>query len=224
MFEQSFELLDERFGFDLGVERPRQFFEWCLERFRNVSATEAVEFAVGRHTPATRRVFVNRCAEETLGSEIPETVPEMYGPHTPEGINATLDVLESMSDTEEIEEIRKQKRENLATKADSPDKPVDVEGNAHLEELLEKHAVVLVDFYADWCGPCKMLAPTVAEIAAETDATVLKIDIDIHQDLAAEYQVQGVPTLYLFENGEVTERMVGVQDKGTLVGKIEAAA
>ena len=128
-----------------------------------------------------------------------------------------------MSDAEDIEEIRERKREKLTARAESPDEPIDVEGAAHLEELLEEHSVVLVDFYADWCGPCKMLAPTVAEIAAETDAAVLKVDIDAHQDLAAEYQVQGVPTLYLFEGGEVRERMVGVQDKATLTGKVEAA-
>lgn len=129
-----------------------------------------------------------------------------------------------MSDFEEIEEIREQKREQLSAGADSPEEPVDVEGGDHLEELLEEHAVVLVDFYADWCGPCKMLAPTVAEIAAETDAVVLKIDIDTHQDIAAEYQVQGVPTLYLFDDGEVHERMVGVQDKAALVEQIESIA
>lgn len=129
-----------------------------------------------------------------------------------------------MSDAEDLEKIREKKREELAAKADTPDEPVDVTSGQHLEELLEKHAIVLVDFYADWCGPCKMLAPTVAEIAAETDAAVLKVDIDAHQDLAAKYQVQGVPTLYLFSDGEVTERMVGVQDKATLVGQIEAAA
>jgi thioredoxin 1 len=128
-----------------------------------------------------------------------------------------------MSDAEDIEEIRERKREELTSRVESPDEPIDVEGAAHLEELLEEHSVVLVDFYADWCGPCKMLAPTVAEIAAETDAAVLKVDIDAHQDLAAEYQVQGVPTLYLFEDGEVRERMVGVQDKATLTGKVEAA-
>ena len=148
----------------------------------------------------------------------------MYDRHTAEGINFTLAVLFSMSDAEDIEEIRRRKREELATRTESPDEPIDVEGAEHLEELLEEHPVVLVDFYADWCGPCKMLAPTVAEIAAETDATVLKVDIDAHQDLAAEYQVQGVPTLYLFGNGEVEERMVGVQDKGTLAQKVETAA
>ena len=129
-----------------------------------------------------------------------------------------------MSDSEDLEKIREQKREALTAKANVPDEPVDVTGSTHREELLEQYPTVLVDFYADWCGPCKMLAPTVAEIAAETDATVLKVDIDAHQDLAAEYQVQGVPTLYLFSDGEVEERMVGVQDKGTLAEKVEAAA
>ena len=129
-----------------------------------------------------------------------------------------------MSETDEIDEIRERKRKELAARADSPDEPIDVHGADHLEELLEKHRTVLVDFYADWCGPCKMLAPTVAEIATETDAAVLKIDIDAHQDLAAQYQVQGVPTLYLFVDGEVKERMVGVQDKPSLVRQIESVA
>ena len=130
-------------------------------------------------------------------------------------------------DDETLDEIRKRKRERLEKRAeepDSPGEPIEVDGRGRFEELLETYPIVLVDFYADWCGPCKMLAPTVAEVAAETDAAVLKVDIDAHQDLAAEYQVQGVPTLYLFADGETRERMVGVQEKGSLVGAIEAAA
>jgi thioredoxin 1 len=129
-----------------------------------------------------------------------------------------------MSDAEDIDDIREQKKEELMARAGTPDEPVHIDSVAHLEEVLEDNHVVLVDFYADWCGPCKMLEPTVEEIAAETDAAVAKVDIDALQNLAREYQVQGVPTLYLFVDGETTDRMVGVQDKPTLVQKIEAHA
>jgi len=129
-----------------------------------------------------------------------------------------------MSDAEDIDDIREKKLEELRSQATSPDEPVHVEGASHLEELLTENRLVLVDFYADWCGPCQMLEPTVEDVAAETEATVAKVDIDAHQDLAQQYQVQGVPTLYLFVDGEPADRMVGVQDKGTLVEKIAAHA
>ena len=102
--------------------------------------------------------------------------------------------------------------------------PIHVEGRDHLQRLVGENDVVLVDFHADWCGPCKMLEPTVEAIAAETDAAVAKVDIDDHQEIAREFQVQGVPTLYLFAGGEPSQRWVGVQDQGTLVEAIEAAA
>ena len=122
-----------------------------------------------------------------------------------------------MSDVEDIENIREQKKEQLRSRADIPDEPVHVEGGDHLEELLSDHDVVLADFYADWCGPCEMLEPTVESVAASTPAAVAKVDIDAHQELAGRYQVQGVPTLYLFVDGEPEDRMVGVQDEETLV-------
>ena len=133
-----------------------------------------------------------------------------------------------MSDTDdELDAIREQKREELterATKAPAPDTPVHVEGQSHLEQLVADHDVVLVDFYADWCGPCKMHEPTIETLAAESDAVMAKVDIDAHQALAQQYRVQGVPTLYLFAGGEPVEQMVGVQDKGTLEQKIAAAS
>ncbi|MCY4729420.1 thioredoxin [Natronomonas gomsonensis] len=129
-----------------------------------------------------------------------------------------------MSDSEDIEDIRAKKREELTAKAGSPSEPVHVNGAGHLEELLEENHVALVDFYADWCGPCKMLEPTVEELAAETNAAVLKVDVDAHQNIAQQYQVQGVPTLYLFVDGEPADRMVGVQEKASLANKIEQHA
>ncbi|WP_251328444.1 thioredoxin [Haloplanus pelagicus] len=99
--------------------------------------------------------------------------------------------------------------------------PIHVEDADHLDDLLSEHAVVLVDYYADWCGPCKMLEPTVEEIAAETDAVVLKVDIDALQELAQERGIRSVPTLEFYANGEQAERLIGVQDKADLVEIVE---
>ncbi|MFC6732710.1 thioredoxin [Haladaptatus sp. GCM10025707] len=81
-----------------------------------------------------------------------------------------------------------------------------------------------MDFYADWCGPCKMLEPTVKELAAEGKATVVKVDVDQHQTLAQSNGVQGIPTLLLYADGEQVKRLVGVQDKATLSSLIEQVA
>lgn len=81
-------------------------------------------------------------------------------------------------------------------------------------EILNKNGTALVDFYADWCGPCKMVAPIVEEIAAENeDITVGKVNVDECNDLAYKYGVASIPTLIVFENGEETERIVGYRPK-----------
>jgi thioredoxin 1 len=107
------------------------------------------------------------------------------------------------------------------SKTTAETEPIHVEDAAHLEELVAEHAVVLVDYYADWCGPCKMLEPTVEEIAAETDAVVLKVDIDALQSLAQDRGIRSVPTLEFYANGEQAERLIGVQDKADLLAVIE---
>ncbi|WP_435194652.1 thioredoxin [Natronomonas sp. EA1] len=125
-----------------------------------------------------------------------------------------------MSDSDdELERIQEAKREQLRAAGERSD-PIRIETRAQFEELVRSRDVVLVDFYADWCGPCKLLEPTVETLARESPATVLKVDVDEHQAIASEYQVQGVPTLYLFVDGEPRERMVGVQDEATLSNTI----
>jgi len=104
----------------------------------------------------------------------------------------------------------------------APNEPVHIDGQSDLDATVDENGVVLADFYADWCGPCKMLEPVVETIAAETDAAVAKVDVDANQPLAAEYGVRGVPTLVLFADGEPVERLVGVQDESRLRTTVES--
>ena len=100
--------------------------------------------------------------------------------------------------------------------------PIHVESVEQFEELTGE-GLVLVDYYADWCGPCKMLEPTVEELAAEVDdLTVLKVDVDEFQGLAQDAGVRGIPALQFFLDGEPAERLVGVQEKSDLVRVIES--
>jgi len=103
----------------------------------------------------------------------------------------------------------------------TPTGPVHVEGQAELDDLVAERDVVLTDFYADWCGPCKMLEPIVERLAEDTDATVAKVDVDANQRLASAYGVRGVPTLVLFADGEQVEEIVGVQPEDQLRSLID---
>ena len=82
-------------------------------------------------------------------------------------------------------------------------------------EVLKSDKKVLIDFYADWCGPCKMMSPIIDEIAEEMKETVKvgKINVDENQDLAMEYGVMSIPTIVILKNGEVEKTFVGVTDK-----------
>lgn len=84
--------------------------------------------------------------------------------------------------------------------------------------------LVLVDFYADWCGPCKMLSPIVDQLAEELSdkVTVVKVNVDESMDVSSKYGIQSIPTLIVFKDGEVAERLVGMQNKDTLKEKLSA--
>lgn len=80
--------------------------------------------------------------------------------------------------------------------------------NENLEDLI-KNNIVLVDFYAEWCGPCKMLGPVLETL----DIEVIKVDVDIHNELAIKNGVMSVPTVFIYQNGEIKDKFIGFKTK-----------
>ncbi len=91
------------------------------------------------------------------------------------------------------------------------------------KEVLHSDVPVLVDFYADWCGPCRALAPIVEELAQELSGRlkVAKLDVDQNEQLSSKFGVQSIPTLILFRNGQEVERLVGFMPKAQLLQHLE---
>ena len=88
-------------------------------------------------------------------------------------------------------------------------------------KALDDNKVVIVDFWADWCGPCKKVAPILDEIASEYNITIAKVHVDEETDLAQKYDVSTIPTLLVFEDGLPVKRVVGAQPKHKLVEEFE---
>jgi len=92
-------------------------------------------------------------------------------------------------------------------------------------DVLDSSVPVLVDFWAEWCGPCKMIGPSLEEISDELagKVVVVKLNIDDHPDAPAKFGVRGIPTMILFKNGEVADTKVGAAPKSALKGWLEGA-
>lgn len=91
-------------------------------------------------------------------------------------------------------------------------------------EVTNSDKKVLIDFWADWCGPCKMMSPVVDEIAAELpDVKVCKINVDEEEELARRFNIMSIPTLIIMKNGEIADTSIGLTDKLSLINKIKNA-
>jgi len=101
-------------------------------------------------------------------------------------------------------------------------KPTELNETNFEQEVLKSNIPVLVDFWAVWCGPCKMIAPIVEELAAEYEGKLKigKVDVDNHQQIAMQYGIRSIPTLLVFKSGKVVEQIVGAAPKKSLVEKL----
>ncbi len=104
-------------------------------------------------------------------------------------------------------------------------KPLAVTEDTFEQEVLKSDLPVLVDFWAEWCGPCRMVAPVVEELAGEYAGRlkVTKVDVDDNQRLAIRYSVMSIPTLGVFRGGEMIERIIGYMPKGELKRRVDGA-
>lgn len=102
--------------------------------------------------------------------------------------------------------------------------PITITDDSFQAEVVDSSLPVLVDFWAVWCGPCRMVAPIVDELAVEYEGRVKvgKVDVDSEQKIAADYGIRSIPTLLIFKNGELADQVVGAVPKKQLVEKLEA--
>lgn len=102
-------------------------------------------------------------------------------------------------------------------------KPIEIT-DANFEEVLSTNKPVLVDFWAEWCGPCKMIGPVVEELAGEYDgkAVIGKVDVDANPQVSAKFGIRSIPTLLFFRNNEIVDKQIGAVPKAVLAQKLDA--
>jgi len=123
---------------------------------------------------------------------------------------------------DELEQLKKQRIMELQKKMDYPDKPITVDDQS-LQEIIQKYPKVVVDCWAAWCMPCKMIEPAIEELAKEQqgDTVYCKLNIDQNRQTAQKYGIMSIPNLLLFKNGQHTGNIIGAQPKPQLQQQIQ---
>jgi thioredoxin 1 len=131
---------------------------------------------------------------------------------------------------DELEEIKKKKLEKMMTDMNKPNEPaVELPGkpivvtDATLEKAANQYPILILDCWAEWCGPCRMIGPIIEELAGEMKGKVVfgKLNVDENIQTANKYKISAIPTLMVFKNGKLIDKLVGAYPKTTLTGKIQ---
>ena len=100
---------------------------------------------------------------------------------------------------------------------------IEITSKAQFDESVKSENLTIVDFWAVWCGPCRVLKPLLHKIAGEhSEIQLLTVDVDANQELAAEYDINSIPAVFMFKNGEIVDSFVGVMPENEILEKIEA--
>jgi thioredoxin 1 len=131
---------------------------------------------------------------------------------------------------DELEEIKKKKLEKMMTDMNKPNEPaVELPGkpivvtDATLEKAANQYPILILDCWAEWCGPCRMIGPIIEELAGEMKGKVVfgKLNVDENPLTANKYKISAIPTLMVFKDGKLIDKLVGAYPKTTLTGKIQ---
>jgi thioredoxin 1 len=131
---------------------------------------------------------------------------------------------------DDLEEIRKKKMEKMVAEANKssgpslqfPDKPV-VITDATVDSAASQYPLFILDCWAEWCGPCRMIGPIIEELAEEMKGKVVfgKLNVDENAQTANKYKISAIPTLLIFKNGRLTDKLLGAYPKATLAAKVQ---
>lgn len=101
-------------------------------------------------------------------------------------------------------------------------KVIHLDEGSFKKDVLESEGIVLVDFWASWCGPCKMLGPILDELSEEVTAKITKINVDDYPNIASDYGIRSIPTMIIFKDGEKVDQLIGLMQKPALKEKLES--
>ena len=120
-----------------------------------------------------------------------------------------------------FEEMLKQKAQPTMSKEAPAGRPVDL-SDANFDEVVKEHPLVVVDFWAPWCGPCRVVSPVLEQLASEMsgEATFAKVNVDENPMISQQYGIQGIPTIMVFKNGEPVDGLVGAAPKQMIEARI----